>query len=448
MPTAARLGAAALTGALLTGVLAVPALADTASPAASPAGSPAASATATSTATSAALPAGLYGKGDPQYDGVWRQSLALLALKQEKAEPADSAVQWLLGQQCEDGGWPSYRAEGAPCLPATEDSNATAVAVQALTALGGYQQQAGRGVDWLRKQQNQDGSWAYNPGSPGDADSTALVINALLAAGADPASVGTAPHTAYDALAAFQLGCAAPAEQRGAFQYQPAAGVPAAPNTLASAQSLLAAAGGHLPVAAAPRKDAAPKAPACADGANGPVAHADSAEADAAWLTAQLAANGQHLMLTTPGAPATPDHASTAWAVLGLAAAGYGAQAAGAADWLAGNGWAWAAQGKDGTDPAAAATLVLAARAAQLDPYRFGGHDLVGLLTAAGPQPKSAPQAAASAPAPAGQDRKKDGGGFPAIWTIGVGLLIGAGAGLLLSLNRRRRNGGSAGQQR
>ncbi|MFJ1758036.1 prenyltransferase/squalene oxidase repeat-containing protein [Kitasatospora sp. NPDC088134] len=440
MPTAARLGAAALTGALLTGVLAVPALADTASPAPSaPASSP------------AALPAGLYGKGDPQYDGVWRQSLALLALKQEQAEPADSAVQWLLGQQCEDGGWPSYRAEGAPCVPAAEDSNATAVAVQALTALGGHQQQAGRGVEWLRKQQNQDGSWAYNPGSPGDADSTALAVNALLAAGTDPASVGTAPHTAYDALAAFQLGCAAPAEQRGAFQYQPAAGVPAAPNTLASAQSLLAAAGGHLPVAAAARKDAAPKPLTCADGANGPVAHADSAEADATWLTAQLGANGQHLMLTTPGAAATPDYTSTAWAVLGLAAAGHGAQAAGAADWLAGNGWAWAAQGKDGTDPAAAATLVLAARAAQLDPYRFGGHDLVGLLAAAGPQPKSAPRAAsasASASAPAEQGEKKDKGGFPAIWMIGVGLLIGAGAGMMLSLNRRRRSSGSAGRQR
>ncbi|RKE18884.1 prenyltransferase/squalene oxidase repeat-containing protein [Streptomyces sp. TLI_171] len=444
MLTAARLGAAALTGALFAGVAAAPALADTAAPSASAAASsPAASSPA---AASAAAPAGLYGKGDPQYDGVWRQSLALIALQQEKVVPADSAVQWLLGQQCEDGGWPSYRAEGAPCTPATEDTNATAMAVQALTALGGHQPQAGRGVEWLRAQQNPDGTWAYNPGAAGDADSTALVVNALLAAGADPAQVGAAPHTAYDGLASFQLGCAAAADQRGAFVYQPVPNAPAAANTLASAQALLAAAGGHLPVATTDRRAAPPKAPACAD-ANGTVAHADSAEADAAYLTGKLAAGGQRLLLDTPGAAAGPDFNSTAWAVLGLVAAGHGAEAASAADWLAGNGYAWAAQGKSGTDPAATATLVLTARAAQLDPYNFGGANLVQLLADAGPKPKSAPAAgdpeATRAPGSAITEPDENSG-FSAGWLIGVGLLVGIGAGILLSLNRRRHTAAAA----
>ncbi|MEV7026107.1 prenyltransferase/squalene oxidase repeat-containing protein, partial [Kitasatospora sp. NPDC093558] len=161
MLTAARLGAAALSAALLTGAAAAPALADTPSPSAT-----------------AAAPEGLYGKGDPTYDGVWRQSLALTALAAAKVTPADSAVAWLTGQQCEDGGWPSYRAAGAACDAKAEDSNATAVALQALAALGGHQDAVDKGVQWLKANQNADGSWAYNPGNPGDANSTGLAVNA------------------------------------------------------------------------------------------------------------------------------------------------------------------------------------------------------------------------------------------------------------------------------
>ncbi|MFD0347198.1 prenyltransferase/squalene oxidase repeat-containing protein [Kitasatospora aburaviensis] len=194
MLTAARLGAAALTAALLTGTAAAPALADSPSPSAAP-----------------ATPEGLYGKGDPTYDGVWRQSLALTALAGAKATPADSAVSWLTGQQCADGGWPSFRADtAAACDAKTEDSNATAVAVQALIALGGHQGAVDKGVQWLKANQNADGSWAYNPGSPGDANSTGLAVNALFAAKADPAGVAKAGKNAFDGLALFQLGCAAP----------------------------------------------------------------------------------------------------------------------------------------------------------------------------------------------------------------------------------------------
>ncbi|GLW57772.1 prenyltransferase/squalene oxidase repeat-containing protein [Kitasatospora phosalacinea] len=457
MPTAARLGAAALAGALLAGTAAAPALADTAAPSpstTSSASSAATSATATASSSSTAspsptsgVPAGLYGKGDPQYDGVWRQSLALIALRQEQVEPAEAAVQWLLGQQCEDGGWPSYRAEGAPCTPAAEDTNATSMAVQALTALGGHQQPVTRATDWLRAHQNPDGSWAYNPGAPGDANSTAVVLNGLLAAGLDPAQVAVGGRSGWDGLASFQLGCATAADQRGAFLYQPAAGVPAAADTIASAQALLAAAGGHLPVTATDRKDAPPKALACdggqaADQAAGPVARADSAEADAAWLTARLAADGQRLLAKTPGSDtATPAYDSTAWTVLGLVAAGHSAEAASAADWLAGNAFPWAAQGPDGTNPAATATLVITARAAKLDPYNFGGANLVQLLLDSGPKPKSAPAVgdpqATRAPGSAITEPDENSG-FSAGWLIGVGLLVGVGAGLLLSLNRRR----------
>ncbi|MFE6053517.1 prenyltransferase/squalene oxidase repeat-containing protein [Kitasatospora sp. NPDC056446] len=424
MLTAARLGAAALSAALLVGAAAGPALADSPAP------------------TPAAVPDGLYGKSDPTYDGVWRQSLALVALKEAEVTPADSAVGWLTGQQCEDGGWPSYRAAGAACDPKTEDSNATAVAIQALVALGGHQPAVDKGVAWLKANQNADGSWAYNPGSPGDANSTGLAVNALFAARTDPASVakagaGSASGTAgagagagknaLEGLARFQLGCAAPADQRGAYAYQPDPATGAlAPNTLASAQAALAATGGHLPVATSVRTQTEPKPLACADGsAPATVPHAEAGEAVGAYLTGLLAAGGNHLTLTTPGAAPTPDYTATAWAALALIQGGHPEQASGAVDWLDGQEAAWT---KDGTDAGATATLLLVSQA----DHRAAA-ELTGKLTALGPAPK----ATAATPADTGTAKKKHDG-FSQYWLIGIGLLVGIGGGLLLSLQRKR----------
>ncbi|MEU6236631.1 prenyltransferase/squalene oxidase repeat-containing protein [Kitasatospora sp. NPDC047058] len=422
MLTAARLGAVALSATLLAGAAAGPALAD----------SP------PSPSAAAPVPDGLYGKGDPKYDGVWRQSLALTALAGAKVTPADSAVSWLTGQQCADGGWPSFRADTAAACDATlEDSNATAVAIQALVALGGHQDAVDKGVQWLKANQNADGSWAFNPGSPGDANSTGLAVNALFAAKTDPAGVAKAGKNAFDGLAFFQLGCAAPTDQQGAFFYQPKSDGALEANGLATGQAALAAVGGKLPVANTNRTDAAPKALACAGGSDAAaktVARTDSGEAVGAYLAAQLAAGGQHLTLTTPGAAPTPDYTATAWAALGLIQGGHPQQAAGAVDWLAKEGSAWT---KGGTDASATATLLLVAQAAQRDPASFGG-DLTAQLTALGPAPKAtaATPSATSASAPA-KDEKKDGG-IGQWWLIGVGLLIGIGGGLVLSLQRKR----------
>ncbi|MGW3140995.1 prenyltransferase/squalene oxidase repeat-containing protein, partial [Streptomyces sp. NPDC001139] len=74
---------------------------------------------AASPSPSASLPAGLYGTSDPTYDGVWRQSLALLAQRTVGVEPAGAAVAWLAGQQCGDGSFAAYRATaGTPCKAA------------------------------------------------------------------------------------------------------------------------------------------------------------------------------------------------------------------------------------------------------------------------------------------------------------------------------------------
>ncbi|MGW7192871.1 prenyltransferase/squalene oxidase repeat-containing protein, partial [Streptomyces sp. NPDC054838] len=192
------------------------------------------------------IPSGLFGQADPTYDGVWRQSFALLAQHTVGLRPAPQAVDWLTGQQCADGGFASFRADATKaCDPAAPlDTNATAVAVQALKALGGHDAAVKKGVDWLRSVQNEDGGWAYVPGSPSEASSTSVVISALAAAGEKPADVKSkAGKSAYDGLLSFRLGCAAePASDRGAFGYQPADGkLPA--NADATAAATLAGLG-------------------------------------------------------------------------------------------------------------------------------------------------------------------------------------------------------------
>src|SRR5687768_2584592 len=104
------------------------------------AATPAAADTSPSPSPSQALPSALYGDSDPQYDGVWRQSLALLAQHTAGVEPSKAAVDWLTGQQCADGSFAPYRADTAEACDAKTmvDTNQTAAAVQALAALGGH----------------------------------------------------------------------------------------------------------------------------------------------------------------------------------------------------------------------------------------------------------------------------------------------------------------------
>ncbi len=74
------------------------------------------------------------------------------------------------------------------------------------------------------------------PGVPDDPNSTALVVQAIVAAGDSPSGgrwvEGT--HTALSALLAFQIGCDAAAADRGAFIFPGGDG----PNALASEQGV------------------------------------------------------------------------------------------------------------------------------------------------------------------------------------------------------------------
>lgn len=413
-----RRSAATLAASAVLCVGAAPAaLADTAPPA-SPSAPP-------------VVPSGLYGKNDPTYDGVWRQSFALLAQHTVGVKPAGQAVDWLVGQQCANGGFASFRADAAAACGAETmfDTNATAAAVQALKALGGKDDAVKKGTDWLKSVQNEDGGWAYVPGSPSEANSTALVISALAAAGEKPAEVRSkAGKSAYEGLLPFQLGCSAePAADRGAFAYQPVDGKLFA-NADATAAAVLAGLGkGSAVVPSGTDTPAAPLTCPAAD----PADPAAAAQGAAGYLAEALKKDG-HLTSVTPGAQLpTPDTGNTADAVIALAAAGHKQSAAGAVEWLKANSAEWSKG-----SPAALGTLILAAHATGTDPKSFGGADLVAQLNATGPAPQGADTGATEVES---ENGKGGSGGQNVWWMIGAGAAAGAGIGILLS-GRRKKN--------
>ena len=86
---------------------------------------------------------GLFGAQDPTYDGVFRQSLGLLAYAAAGTTPPKDAVGWLLAQQCPDGGFQAFRAntkvacqKSDPATFSGEDTNSTGIALAALHAIG------------------------------------------------------------------------------------------------------------------------------------------------------------------------------------------------------------------------------------------------------------------------------------------------------------------------
>ncbi|MFC8126423.1 prenyltransferase/squalene oxidase repeat-containing protein [Streptomyces sp. NPDC057302] len=385
------------------------------------AAAPAAFADTASPSPSAAPPSGLYGESDPKFDGVFRQSYALLAQDSAGVEPAAKAVDWLAGQSCASGGFAAYRADaGEPCDSKTVfDSNATASAVQALAALGGQQKTVDKSVGWLKSVQNKDGGWSYSPGMDSDANSTGIVIGALTAAGEKPQSVknqdGKSP---YDALPALSMSCD---KDGGAFGLADMKTGKLSPNADATAAGVLGAHGKGLVVEPAKKAAAAPKC-----------AKADTAEQAASngtgYLLKTLAKGDDHLMSSMPGAKNMPDLGNTADSVLALAAAGQQEQAKKSAQWLAKNSADWAKK----SGPAAYAQLIFAAHAAGMDARDFGGADLVKQLNATGPAPQATEKA----------DEKKDsddGGGVNIWWIIGVGMVAGIGIGFLYSGNKKKQ---------
>ncbi|MFF7649443.1 prenyltransferase/squalene oxidase repeat-containing protein [Streptomyces sp. NPDC007983] len=378
-------------------------------------------------------PEGLYGTKDPKFDGVWRQSLALLAQDAVGVKPAKSAIDWLAGQQCADGGFAAYRADtGKACDPKKgEFTDATSAAMQALAAVGGRSAAVEKGVGWLKRSQNEDGGWGMNPGGTSDANSTSAAVGALAATGLDPAEVAAAASgkTPYDALLGLQLDCSAKAGQRGAFAYTSGKGKPAA-NDLATVSAALATRGSGFAFAPVGKDDGKSPEPLACEGKGGADDRTpeDASEAALAYLSTTMSGNGMHLKSATPGAAkAQPDFGATADAIMALAAGQHSAAAARPLQWLQGKDSGATAWAKD--DPGALAKLVLAAHAAGGDPRHFGDADLVEQLNATGPKPVEK------------QDAKDDGGGGTGSvwWIVGSCAVAGVGIGFLLSGRKRQQ---------
>ena len=179
---------------------------------------------------------------------IWNQSLAMMGLLAVGEPVPEGAVAWLMAQQNADGGW----GWGAGV---TSDSNSTALAAQALIAAGidradpAMQQVAA----YLHQQQTAQGGFAWDTSDPvsqdADANSTAIVIQGLLALGQDPSSgwdwarpltataaTGGVIAKPLDQLLAFQL-------PEGALEWQPGMGA----NFLATAQAIPALLGQAFP---------------------------------------------------------------------------------------------------------------------------------------------------------------------------------------------------------
>ncbi|MFD9392501.1 prenyltransferase/squalene oxidase repeat-containing protein [Streptomyces sp. NPDC060000] len=386
---------------------------------------PAAAATP-SPAPSVAIPDGLYGTADPTYDGVWRQSLALLAQRTTGVTPADRAVAWLTGQQCANGAFAAFRADTAkPCdAKLMVDTNSTASAVQALAALGGHEAETEKAVTWLKSVQNADGGWGYTGGGASDANSTSVVAGAMAAAGHQPAAVKKAGKSAYDALVKLSLPC--DETGGGAFAYQPDKKGALAANADATAAGVLGVLGKGFVTTAGKTSADHTCDPAAARTPGG------LARNGAGYLAESVRDTG-YLKSALPGAEDQPDYGNTADAVVALAAQGWTEQAKKPLAWLEESSAAWAKQ----SGPAAYAQLVFAAHAMGADPRHFGGADLVAQLNATGPAPQATTKATDRAAE--SQDKDDSGSGYGVWWIVGVFLVAGIGIGFLISGRGRKQ---------
>ncbi|QFQ96858.1 hypothetical protein F9278_12235 [Streptomyces phaeolivaceus] len=402
-------------------------------------------AAAPSASPSQAIPTGLYGSNDPTYDGVWRQSLALLALDTVGEKPGAGAVEWLVGQQCGSGAFAAYRADAtAECDAKTAvDTNSTAAAVQALAAVGGRNAEAGRAVSWLKENQNKDGGWGYTAGGPSDANSTSVVIGALTAVDEAPERQKKDGNSPYDALRALAIPCAerdgedAEAGENsgdggggGGFAYQPDKKGGLVADADATAAAVLGSLGEGFVAEAGTGEGAAGK---CVAGDS----PEELAHNGARYLAGDLAADG-YLKSALAGAEDQPDHGNTADAVVALAAAGDEEATAKPLAWLAKNHGVWAAE----AGPAAYAQLVFAAHASGGDPRDFGGTDLVARLKETGPARDVDDYSSVPHDDTAAGETRYDGGlGAGAWWAIGLGgVVVAAVVGFVaVRAGRKRR---------
>ncbi len=207
--------------------------------------------------------AGLFGDQAPTYTGVYRQGLALAALRavgETGGAALAMATRWLVAQQCPDGGWSAYRAVQGCTVVITPtftvfmgpDTNDTALALEALSAEGALSPAAAAAaLGFLEAGQNIDGGWGYYPSGswgsePSDPNSTSVVIQGLSAMGQSATSPAFAkPGGTPSAFVTSEQLTSGP--DAGAFVFPVAAGGGGIATVIATYQSVPALAGVVLP---------------------------------------------------------------------------------------------------------------------------------------------------------------------------------------------------------
>jgi hypothetical protein len=179
-----------------------------------------------------------YNPATGQYGGdVFTHALSLLAIRSVGAAPPVAAMNRLAGFQLNDGGW-SFDGTSAT----GSDTNTTSVALQALAGQPQADGARAKAIGYLRSQQNRDGGFPYAQtssfGHDSDANSTAYVIQALLAIGEDPTAFTNGGKDPLTALTGLQ-------NPSGALRYQAAQ---PDDNALATYQAITALVGQPLPV--------------------------------------------------------------------------------------------------------------------------------------------------------------------------------------------------------
>jgi hypothetical protein len=337
-------------------------------------GSPASATPAVADEVTAASDSGLFGRSDPTFDGVFRQSLALLGLQSSGAPIPIAAVAWLVGQQCADGSFSAYRADITTACPASDpvaftgpDTNSTALGALALAATG-RQAAARRAAAWLIEGQTRGGGWPYIPGGTPDTSSTGLALAAIRAV--TPRGHARSARIATNYLRRAQLPCTAAEESRYGMPYQPGLN----PDTFSSSQSLLGLSA-SFPVRQHTQRRAVPAVPCRADGRV-----SDPALGVARWVSRILNTNDGELPNTFD--PSATDWNSTALSILGLVATRTSGIATDRAVRALADNIEQYIGSDSGDRPAALGVSLLVTTATGQDPRNFGGVDLTDRLLA------------------------------------------------------------------
>jgi squalene-hopene/tetraprenyl-beta-curcumene cyclase len=136
-----------------------------------------------------ATPSGwAFGYRNEFYPSIDSTAMALLALSRARASDAAArrALDWLLAMQSRDGGWAAFDADNSRRLPfadpACADTSGRVLEALAAHGMGRDHAAVKRGVEWLVRNQEPDGSW-YGRWGVAFLYGTCFALRGLAAAG-------------------------------------------------------------------------------------------------------------------------------------------------------------------------------------------------------------------------------------------------------------------------